>query len=84
MLVSDLNHRIANYASIYPGDTLYQVNNEHLIRDITPPEGSAYRSIVIQTKGSVYNQRYEKVSDYVFRVTEANRIMTEAYSTGTR
>jgi hypothetical protein len=56
------------------------VNNERIIVDITPPQGATYRSIVIQTKGSVYNQRYEKVSDYVFRVTEGNRIMTEEYA----
>jgi hypothetical protein len=80
MLVSDLNHSITNHVPIYPGDTLYQVNNERIILDITPPEGSTYRSIVIQSKGSVYNQRYEKVSDYVFRVTEGNRIYTEEYA----
>jgi hypothetical protein len=79
MLVSDLNHSITNYAPIYPGDTLFQVNNERTILDITPNEGATYRSIVIQSKGSVYNQRYEKVSDYVFRVTEGNRIYSDEY-----
>lgn len=71
LLVSDLNHSITGYVPIYPGDTLYLVADEREILDLTPPEGSTYRSIAIQTRGSLYNQRYEKVCDLIFRVTEA-------------
>lgn len=71
LLVSDLNHSVSIYRPIYPGDTLYMVANERSVTDITPPAGSIYRSIVIQTKGSVYNQRGEKVNDVIFRVTES-------------
>ena len=71
LLVSDLNHSVTAYRPIYPGDTLYIVANERTVTDITPPEGSIYRSIVIQSKGSVYNQRGEKVNDVIFRVTES-------------
>jgi hypothetical protein len=80
MLVSDLNHSITSHAPIYPGDTLYLLADERIIVDITPPQGSPYRSIVIQSKGSIYNQNYEKVSAVVFRVTEGLRIYTDEYA----
>ena len=78
LLVSDLNHNITNYRPVYPGDTLYLVANEREVTDITPPEGSIYRSIVIQSKGSVYNQHGDKVSDATYRVTES----VKAYKDG--
>ncbi|MCC7460929.1 MAG: MaoC family dehydratase [Gammaproteobacteria bacterium] len=71
LLVSDLNHSVTNYRPIYPGDTLYLVADERTVTDITPPAGSIYRSIAIQSKGSIYNQRGEKVNDVIFRVTES-------------
>ncbi|MGD8835785.1 MAG: hypothetical protein PVJ19_12645 [Desulfobacteraceae bacterium] len=77
LLVSDLNHSITAYAPIYPGDTLYLVADEREILDLTPPQGSTYRSIAIQSKGSLYNQRYEKVCDLIFRVTEALSIYAD-------
>jgi hypothetical protein len=80
MLVSDLNHSVTAYEPIHPGDTLYLVADERIIVDITPPQGSTYRSIVIQSKGSIYNQHYQKVSAVVFRVTEGLRIYTDTYA----
>jgi len=74
---SDLNHNITNYRPVYPGDTLYLVTNSRHFRDLTPPEGSTYRSVAIQSEGSIYNQRGEKVSDVIFRVTEGERIYKE-------
>lgn len=74
LLVSDLNHSVTSYRPIYPGDTLYLVANEREVLDLTPTEGSTYRSVAINTKGSVYNQRGEKVNDVVFRVTESVRL----------
>ncbi len=71
LLVSDLNHNVTSYRPIYAGDTLYLVDNERTVLDLTPPQGSIRRDIVIQTKGSVYNQRGEKVNDVIFRVTES-------------
>lgn len=41
--------------------------------DLTPPGGSTYRSLAIETRGSVYNQHGRKVNDVVFRVTESAR-----------
>ena len=73
LLVSELNHAISTYRPVYPGDTLYPVVNERTVLDLTPEKGATYRNLVIQTKGSVYNQRGEKVNDVVFRVSESHR-----------
>ncbi len=74
LLVSDLNHSVTSYLPIHPGDTLTMVANEREMIDLTPPEGSIYRTVAIETKGSVYNQRGELVNDVVFRVTESIKI----------
>ncbi len=77
LLVSDLNHNITNYRAVYPGDTLYLVINSRSVTDLTPTGGSIYRSVAIQSTGSIYNQKGEKVSDAIFRVTESIRIYKE-------
>lgn len=77
LLVADLNHNITCYKPIYAGDTLYTVINKRTFKDITPEEGSTYRSIVIQSEASIYNQNGEKVNDVIFRVTENVRILKE-------
>jgi hypothetical protein len=74
LLVSDLNHSISSYRPIHPGDTLYLVANERELIDLTPVTGSIYRSVAINTKGSLYNQRGELVNDVTFRVTESIKI----------
>lgn len=74
LLVSELNHSVTSYEPIYPGDTLYLVANERNVTDLTPATGSTYRSLAIETKGSVYNQRGAKVNDVVFRVVENIRV----------
>jgi hypothetical protein len=73
LLVSQLNHSITSYRPIYPGDTLFLVANERTVTDLTAPEGDTYRRIAISTKGSIYNQRGEKVNDVVFQVVESVR-----------
>ncbi len=78
LLVSQLNHNIRVYKPIYPGDTLYTAVNSRDLYDITPPEGSIYRSIVIVSQASIYNQKGEKVNDVTFRVTE----MVKLYKPG--
>lgn len=70
LLASDLNHSITFHCPVYVGDTLYMVADERDIQDLTPAEGSVYRVIAIETRGSVYNQRGEKVYSLIFRVTE--------------
>lgn len=74
LLVSDLNHVVTNLRPIHPGDTLYLVADERELIDLTPSAGSIYRSVAINTRGSVYNQRGEKVNEVVFRVTESVKL----------
>ena len=74
LLVSDLNHSVTSLRPIYPGDTLYLVADARELIDLTPSEGSSYRSVAINTQGSIYNQRGEKVNEVVFRVTESIRL----------
>jgi acyl dehydratase len=71
---SGLNHSVTSYKPVYPGDTLYLINNSRHMVDLTPPEGCIYRSAAIQSEGSIYNQKGEKVSDVIFRVTENVKI----------
>jgi hypothetical protein len=77
LLVSQLNHSITSYVPVYPGDRLYLVANSRHVTDYTPTEGSIYRSVVLRSTGSVYNQRGEKVNDVVWRVTEGLKIFKE-------
>jgi hypothetical protein len=62
---------------VYPGDTLHLVANSRTVTDYTPAEGSIYRSVVLKSTGSVYNQRGEKVNDVVWRVTESLKTFKE-------
>jgi hypothetical protein len=77
LLVSQLNHSITSYVPVYPGDTLYLVSNSRHVTDYTPTEGSIYRSVVLRSTGSVYNQRGEKVNDVIWRVTEGLKTFKE-------
>ncbi|MDT7836984.1 hypothetical protein [Aquabacterium sp. OR-4] len=74
LLVSDLNHSLTALKPIIPGDTLYLVADARELIDLTPPEGSVYRTLAINTHGSIYNQRGEKVNEVVFRVTESIKL----------
>ncbi|MFT4077584.1 MAG: hypothetical protein QM647_18805 [Asticcacaulis sp.] len=77
LLVSELNHSVTSYVPVYPGDTLYLVANERHVTDMTPLQGSIYRSLAIETHGSVYNQRGEKVNDVIFRVVENIKVLKD-------
>jgi len=75
--VCDLNYVISSYKPIYPGDILYLVINKWTFRDITPPEGSIYRTVATRHEGIVYNQKGEKVNDIILRVTESQKFFKE-------
>lgn len=77
LLVADLIHSVTSYRPVYPGDTLYFVNNSRHFKDLTPEEGSIYRSNCIVNKGSVYNQKAEKVLDVTYTVEENIKIYKE-------
>jgi len=74
LLVSDLNHSVTALRPIHPGDTLYLVADERELIDLTPAAGSIYRTLAINTRGSIYNQRAEKVNEVIFRVTESIKL----------
>lgn len=74
LLVSDLNHAVTTYEPIYPGDSLFMVMDKRDVIDLTPPEGSKYRTVAIESKGSIYNQHGRKVNDVTFRVTESVKV----------
>ena len=71
LLVSQLSHSIKHFAEIYPGDTLFTVIDRRDITDITPPEGSIYRTVSLYCELSVFNQRKELVNTATFSFTES-------------
>jgi acyl dehydratase len=77
LLVADLIHSNTFYRPVYPGDTLYLINNSRTVKDQTPEEGSIYRSIALSTNGSIYNQRGEKVMDVKYTVQENIKVYKE-------
>lgn len=77
LLVSQISHKVDQLASIYPGDTLYLVFDERIIIDITPPEGSIYRTMVLHQIGSIYNQDGKKVNAVEFNATESVRFFKD-------
>jgi acyl dehydratase len=77
LLVSQLGHSVTSYEPIHPGDTLFLVADRRHVKDRTPAEGSVYRTVRIETEGSVYNQNGKKVNDVVFGVTESVKIYRE-------
>jgi acyl dehydratase len=77
LLVADLIHSNTFYRPVYPGDTLYLINNSRHVTDQTPEEGSIYRSVELVTNGSVYNQNGEKVMDVKYTVQENIKIYKE-------
>ena len=71
ILVSQLSHGVKHINDIYPGDTLYTVIDHRDITDITPPEGSIYRTVSLYCELSVFNQRKELVNTAYFSFTES-------------
>ncbi|MBP1736369.1 MAG: uncharacterized protein H6Q60_250 [Oscillospiraceae bacterium] len=70
LLVSGLSHRITFHQPVCVGDTLYLVVDDRHLTDVTPKEGSEFRSLVIQGVGSIYNQRGELVNTVSFSAQE--------------
>lgn len=56
LVVSGLNHRIEFFEPIYPGDTLYVITEEAGAKELTPEDGSEYRTFAISGSGSIYNR----------------------------
>lgn len=63
IVVSSHNDVNTYYKPFYEGDTLYQVVDYQKCWDITPAEGSYYRTFVLCGRARVFNQKGELVAD---------------------
>lgn len=77
MLVSGINNEVSFGKPVYAGDTVYFIVDERHILDLTPAEGSEFRSFAIETKGRICNQRGELVNEVIYRVTENLKSLTD-------
>lgn len=63
IVVSSHNDTNSYYKPFYEGDTLYQIVDYQRCWDITPAQGSYYRTFVMSGRARVYNQKGELVAD---------------------
>jgi acyl dehydratase len=63
MVVSAHNDTVTYYKPIYQGDTIYSVIEEEHCIDITPLQGSHYRTFTMGGWGRFYNQKGELVGE---------------------
>lgn len=63
MVVSAHNDVINFYRPIYEGDTLFTVYDEQNCIDITPAEGSRFRTFAMSGSGRTFNQKGELVAE---------------------
>jgi len=63
MVVTSHNDSNSYYRPIYEGDTLYQIVDYQRSWDITPAEGSYYRTFVMNGRIRIFNQKGELVSE---------------------
>lgn len=81
LTISGLTHDFDLLKPIYEGDVLYYVTDEQTFTDITPAEGSEFRTFDITGKGRVFNQKGELVCRGRSRVKESLRILAEGSTT---
>ena len=81
LTISGLTHDFDLLKPIYEGDRLYYVTDEQTYTDITPKEGSEFRTFDITGKGRVYNQKGELVCRGRSRVKESLRVLAEGSTT---
>ncbi len=80
LTISGLTHDFDILEPVYEGDTLYYVTDEQTFQDITPKEGSEFRTFDITGKGRVYNQDGKLVCRGRSRVKESLRLKKEGSS----
>lgn len=81
LTISGLTHDFDLLKPVYEGDTLYYITDEQTFTDITPREGSEFRTFDITGKGRVYNQKGELVCRGRSRVKESLRILAQGSTT---
>lgn len=63
MVVSAHNDVISFYKPFHEGDRLFTVYDEQHCTDITPEQGSRYRTFAMSGRGKTYNQKGELVAE---------------------
>jgi len=63
MVVSAHNDTMTYYKPVYEGDTVFTVITEQHCVDITPADGSYYRTFAMSGTGKIYNQKGELVAE---------------------
>ena len=81
LTISGLTHDFDIFLPVYEGDRLYYITDEQTFTDITPEEGSEFRTFDITGRGRVYNQNGELVCRGWSRVKESLRILKEGSTT---
>lgn len=71
ILVSQASHYAEHVNDVYAGDTLYLVIDKREMMDLTPEEGSVYRSCALYNEGTVYNQKGQIVNRVYFHYMES-------------
>lgn len=71
LLVSQASHYAEHVNDVYAGDTLYLVIDKREMMDLTPEEGSVYRSCALYNEGTVYNQNGQIVNRVYFHYMES-------------
>lgn len=70
LCINGLNRIHYFYKPVYPGDTLFAIENRQEIVDLTPPEGGEYRCMRLYGEGQVFNQNGELVGESIGFVKE--------------
>ena len=73
MVVSNYNISASYYKPVYEGDIVYTVTERSDFKDITPEQGSYYRTFAVFGWGSFYNQKGELVGEGAGIRTESFR-----------
>lgn len=81
LTISGLTHDFDILKPVYEGDSLYYVTDKQTFTDITPAEGSEFRTFDITGCGRVYNQKGELVCRGRSRVKESLRLLVEGSTT---
>jgi hypothetical protein len=73
MVISDLNVSCTYYKPVYENDSTYSIIDRQDCVDITPTQGSYYRTFAISGTGRLFNQKGELVAEGSHIVKESFR-----------
>ena len=73
MVVTAHNDTVSYYKPVYEGETLYSVIDEQHFNDITPSQGSYYRTFTMRGWGRVFNKKGELVAEGAVMLNESFR-----------